>query len=129
MIEACNDEHVPNANAGALRDILSRWPASMAMLVLNEVECRLRLMAELRGKLDVVGVDEVRCVTGGLQRGSFLMAERATEGRIDFAMTDETIGHLGEIRLGERGRLLHSAVAGCAGIRAIQMAADIAGCR
>ncbi len=59
MIEACNDEHVPNANAGALRDILSRWPASMAMLVLNEVECRLRLMAELRGKLDVVGVDEV----------------------------------------------------------------------
>lgn len=73
MIDACNDEHVPNANAGALRDILSRWPASMATLVLNEVECRLRLIAELRGKLDVVGIDEVHELQPLVARGLWML--------------------------------------------------------
>ncbi|WP_067279779.1 hypothetical protein [Mitsuaria sp. 7] len=63
---------MPNANAGALRDILSRWPASMATLVLNEVECRLRLIAELRGKLDVVGVDEVHELQPLVARGLWM---------------------------------------------------------
>jgi hypothetical protein len=72
VIEASNDEHAPDANAGALRDILSRWSASMATLVLNEVECRLRLMAELRGKLDVVGVDEVQELQPLFKRGLWM---------------------------------------------------------
>ncbi|WP_377158668.1 hypothetical protein ACFJIX_06815 [Roseateles sp. UC29_93] len=72
MIEASNDEHLPDANSGALRDILSRWSASMAALVLNEVECRLRLMAELRGKLSVIGVDEVHELQPLFKRGLWM---------------------------------------------------------
>lgn len=72
MIEASNDERVPDANAGALREILSRWSARMATLVLNEVECRLRLIAELRGKLDVVGVDEVQELQPVFERGLWM---------------------------------------------------------
>ena len=72
MVEASNDECVPDANAGALREILSRWSAEMAALVLNEVEARLRLMAELRGKLDVVGVHEVRELQPLFKRGLWM---------------------------------------------------------
>lgn len=72
MIEASNDERVPDVNAATLRDILSRWSASMATLVLNEVECRLRLMAELRGKLDVVGINEVQELQPIFERGLWM---------------------------------------------------------
>ena len=72
-MEASNDERVPDANAGALREILSRWSASMATLVLNEVEARLRLMAELRGKLDVIGVNEVHELQPLFKRGLWML--------------------------------------------------------
>ncbi len=71
-MEASNDDQVPDANAIALREVLNRWSADMAILVLNEVECRLRLMAELRGKLDVVGVDEVRELQPLFKRGLWM---------------------------------------------------------
>ncbi len=71
-MEASNDDRVPDANGGALREILGRWSASMATLVLNEVECRLRLMTELRGKLDVVGVDEVHDLQPVFERGLWM---------------------------------------------------------
>ncbi|RZI58464.1 MAG: hypothetical protein EOP37_15580 [Rubrivivax sp.] len=72
MIEASNDEQMPDVNAGSLRDFLGPWSANMAKLVLNEVEWRLRLMAELRGKLDVVGVDEVRELQPLFKRGLWM---------------------------------------------------------
>lgn len=59
-MEASKDGTVPDVSAGTLRDILDRWTAAKAARVLNEVESRLRLMAELRSKLNVVGVKEVQ---------------------------------------------------------------------
>lgn len=72
-MEAANkDDRASDDNVSALRDILSRWSASMATLVLNEVECRLRLMAELRGKLDVIGIDEVHELQPLFKRGLWM---------------------------------------------------------
>lgn len=59
-MEASNDGMGTDVTVGTLRDILDRWTAGKAVRVLNEVESRLRLMAELRSKLNVVGVREVQ---------------------------------------------------------------------
>ncbi len=73
-MEAANkDDRAPDANAGALREVLSRWSAGHATRVLNEVECRLRLMDELRVKLKVVGVDEVHELQPLFERGLWML--------------------------------------------------------
>ena len=41
-------------------------------------------------------------------------------------MADQAIGHLREVRFRQRRRLLHATMAGGAGVRAIEMAPDIA---
>src|ERR1035438_6535352 len=64
-----------------------------------------------------------------LQRGALFVAELATERRIDLVVADQAIGHLREVGFGERRRLLHAAMAGAAGIAAVEMAAYVAGRR
>ena len=54
------------------------------------------------------------------------MAEFATERSVDLVMADQAIGHLREVRFCQRRRLLHAAMAGSAGVRAIEVAPDIA---
>lgn len=73
VIEASNDERVPDANANALRQILNRWTVAKASRILNEVECRLTLMAELRDKLKVVGVREVQELQPLFERGLWML--------------------------------------------------------
>jgi len=73
----------------------------------------------------MVGVDEVRRVAGGFYRRPFVMAEFATEGRLDLVMANQAVGHLWEIRLCQRARLLHSPMTCSAGIRAVKMPPDI----
>jgi hypothetical protein len=72
-MEASNDDRVPDAQVETLRDILNRWTAAKATRVLNEVECRLRLMAELRDKLSVVGVREVQELQPLFERGLWML--------------------------------------------------------
>ncbi|MDH0862929.1 hypothetical protein [Mitsuaria sp. GD03876] len=72
-MEASNDDRVPDANAGAIRDILRRWTAGKAIRILDEVECRLRLMTELRDKLRVVGVKEVQELQPLFERGLWML--------------------------------------------------------
>lgn len=72
-MQASNDDRVPDGNAAAIRDILGRWTAGKAMRILNEVECRLRLMADLRDKLRVVGVKEVQELQPLFERGLWML--------------------------------------------------------
>lgn len=72
-MEASNDDRAPDGNAKAIRDILSRWTAGKAMRILNEVESRLRLMAELRDKLRIVGVKEVQELQPLFERGLWML--------------------------------------------------------
>src|SRR6266700_769983 len=65
-------------------------------------------------------------VTGGLHCRSLRMAEFATERRVDLVMADQAICHLREVRFRQRSGLLHAPMASRAGVRAIEMPADIA---
>src|SRR5437016_8245891 len=77
----------------------------------------------------VVRIEEIRSMIGRLERRALGVAELATEGIVDLAVADQAIGHLREVRAGQRGRLLHAAMAGPARVAAIEMPPDIAGRR
>jgi hypothetical protein len=55
-----------------LHDILTQWTVSMAKLVLDEIQTRLKLIAELRMKLKRVGVDEVHELQPLFERGLWM---------------------------------------------------------
>ena len=70
--------------------------------------------------------EETGYMTGGLQRGILGVALLATEGIVDFGVTDDAIGHLGHGGRRDVVGFRKSAVAGLTGIRRVQMAADVA---
>src|SRR5262245_545116 len=78
------------------------------------------------GVLSVVHIEKPRSMIRRLERGSSLVAELATEGRVDLAMTDQAVGHLRQIRFRQSSRLLHSPMARGAWVAAVQMPPDIA---
>ena len=62
----------------------------------------------------------------GFERGTLGVALLATEGIVDFGVTDQTIGHLGHGGRSDPIGLCQPAMAGLAGIRRVQIAADVA---
>ena len=70
--------------------------------------------------------EETRDVAGRLESGAFGMALLAAKGIIDFGMANQAICHLGHGGKGDLRRLRQAAMAGLAGVRCIQMAADVA---
>lgn len=55
-----------------LHEILSEWTIGMAKLVLDEIQNRLRLIGELRIKLQKVGIDEVHELQPLFERGLWM---------------------------------------------------------
>lgn len=55
-----------------LHEILTQWTVSMAKLVLDEIQNRLKLIGELRTKLEEVGVDEVHELQPLFERGLWM---------------------------------------------------------
>src|SRR5438270_354054 len=88
--------------------------------VTNRTSCFIQIRV-----LPVMRVDEIRRVVRRLQRRALGMAELATEWRVDLVMADQAVGHLREIGFRERGRLLHPAMTGSAGVDTIQMPPDV----
>lgn len=56
----------------SLHEILTQWTVSMAKLVLDEIQNRLKLIGELRTKLTKVGVDEVHELQPLFERGLWM---------------------------------------------------------
>ncbi|WP_232440279.1 ATP-binding protein [Burkholderia ubonensis] len=56
----------------SLHEILTQWSVSMAKLVLDEIQNRLKLIGELRAKLKEVGVDEVHELQPLFERGLWM---------------------------------------------------------
>lgn len=55
-----------------LHEILTEWTIGMAKLVLDEIQTRLRLIGELRIKLQKVGIDEVHELQPLFERGLWM---------------------------------------------------------
>jgi hypothetical protein len=55
-----------------LHSILKEWTIGMAKLVLDEIQNRLKLIAELRTKLQVAGIDEVHELQPLFERGLWM---------------------------------------------------------
>lgn len=55
-----------------LHEILTQWTVSMAKLVLDEIQNRLKLIGELRTKLKQVGIDEVHELQPLFERGLWM---------------------------------------------------------
>ncbi|OEO24201.1 hypothetical protein AX279_20510 [Pseudomonas sp. J237] len=55
-----------------LHTILSEWTVSMAKLVLDEIQNRLKLIGELRTKIQVAGIDEVHELQPLFERGLWM---------------------------------------------------------
>jgi hypothetical protein len=56
----------------SLHEILTEWSVSMAKLVLDEIQNRLKLIGELRIKLKTVGIDEVHELQPLFERGLWM---------------------------------------------------------
>ena len=69
---------------------------------------------------------ETRQVARGFERGSLSVALFAAEGIVDFGVAYQTIGHLRHGGSGDPIGLRQPAMAGLAGIRRVQVAADVA---
>jgi len=55
-----------------LHEVLTQWTVGMAKLVLDEIQTRLKLIGELRAKLNAVGVDEVHELQPLFERGLWM---------------------------------------------------------
>lgn len=55
-----------------LHAILKEWTVGMAKIVLDEIQTRLRLISELRAKLQLIGVDEVHELQPLFERGLWM---------------------------------------------------------
>lgn len=55
-----------------LHEILTQWTVSMAKIVLDEIQNRLKLIGELRTKLNQVGIDEVHELQPLFERGLWM---------------------------------------------------------
>lgn len=70
LLELLHDQKPDDLDA--LHRILSDWSIGMAKLALDEIQTRLKLVAELRLKLKVVGVDEVHELQPLFERGLWM---------------------------------------------------------
>jgi hypothetical protein len=64
-------------------------------------------------------------VAGGFERGVLDVALLATEGIVDFGVTDDTIGHLGHGGGGDLVGFLQTPMVGLTDVLRVQMAADV----
>ncbi len=55
-----------------LHDIMKEWTIGMAKLVLDEIQNRLKLISELRAKLQVAGIDEVHELQPLFEKGLWM---------------------------------------------------------
>ena len=55
-----------------LHDIMKEWTIKMAKLVLDEIQNRLKLISELRAKLQVAGIDEVHELQPLFEKGLWM---------------------------------------------------------
>jgi hypothetical protein len=56
----------------ALHDMLSQWTIGMAKIVLDEIQIRLRLISELKTKIEVAGIDEVHELQPLFEKGLWM---------------------------------------------------------
>lgn len=56
----------------ALHDVLTQWTIGMAKIVLDEIQNRLKLIAELKAKIDIAGVDEVHELQPLFEKGLWM---------------------------------------------------------
>ncbi|QIQ21003.1 ATP-binding protein [Zophobihabitans entericus] len=56
----------------SLHDILSQWSISMAKIVLDEIKNRLKLINELREKIKIAGINEVRELQPLFEKGLWM---------------------------------------------------------
>ena len=89
---------------------------------------RARRLIEL-GVGSRVRFQKFRRMIGGPQLGAGAMTAFTTERQLDFSMTNQAVGHLRHVRPAHRIRCLDAAVARQAGVRSVQLRADVAGGR
>ena len=70
LLELLHDQKPDDLDA--LHSILSDWSIGMAKLALDEIQTRLKLIAELRLKLKVIGIDEVHELQPLFERGLWM---------------------------------------------------------
>ncbi|MHB1677812.1 MAG: ATP-binding protein [Sulfuriferula sp.] len=70
LLEVLHNQN-PN-DLDALHEVLTKWTVGMAKLVLDEIESRLKLINELKIKLDVVGIDEVHELQPLFEKGLWM---------------------------------------------------------
>lgn len=63
--------HEPN-DLDALHEILVQWSIGMAKIVLDEIQNRLKLIAELKAKIQVAGIDEVHELQPLFEKGLWM---------------------------------------------------------
>lgn len=56
----------------ALHEVLSQWTIGMAKIVLDEIQNRLKIISELRAKIQVAGIDEVHELQPLFEKGLWM---------------------------------------------------------
>jgi hypothetical protein len=56
----------------ALHEVLTQWTVGMAKIVLDEIQNRLRIISELRAKIQVAGIDEVHELQPLFEKGLWM---------------------------------------------------------
>jgi hypothetical protein len=72
-------EILHNQNPGdldALHDVLSQWTIGMAKVVLDEIQGRLKVINELRIKIQVAGIDEVKELQPLFSKGLWMFGDK-----------------------------------------------------
>jgi len=60
----------------ALHEVLSQWTIGMAKIVLDEIQSRLRVINELRIKIQVTGIDEVKELQPLFAKGLWMFGDK-----------------------------------------------------
>ncbi|MFM2118758.1 MAG: hypothetical protein RL722_226 [Pseudomonadota bacterium] len=60
----------------ALHDVLSQWTIGMAKIVLDEIQSRLKVINELRIKIQVAGIDEVKELQPLFEKGLWMFGDK-----------------------------------------------------
>lgn len=60
----------------ALHEVLSQWTIGMAKIVLDEIQSRLRIINELRIKVQIAGIDEVKELQPLFEKGLWMFGDK-----------------------------------------------------
>jgi len=60
----------------ALHEVLSQWTIGMAKIVLDEIQSRLKVINELRIKIQVAGIDEVKELQPLFEKGLWMFGDK-----------------------------------------------------